>query len=310
MDSLFAGPASERRRFLDRLVLALDPNHGARVSQFERALRGRNRLLEEGARNAPWLDAIEREAAELGVAVAAARVECVTRLKALIALDRDEASPFPWADLSLEGEVEALAAEHPALAAEDKYRAALRDNRSRDAAAGRTLIGPHVGDLLVFHGPKGAPAAQSSTGEQRRCWSVSCSLTRGWWRICRAWRRSRCSTKSPHTSIRAGAPRCSMRWSASAPRCSSPAPTPPSSPGSANGRGCSKSFPGALRPGRAAQAWPASEDSQAALTPSSASARSYFASKLGSKISFESAGETSQPLARISLSNWPDAQPA
>ncbi|MGD0188512.1 MAG: DNA replication/repair protein RecF [Roseiarcus sp.] len=167
MDSLFAGPASERRRFLDRLVLALDPNHGARVSRFERALRGRNRLLEDGARNASWLDAIEREAAELGVAVAAARVECVNRLKAAIALDRDEASPFPWAELSLQGEIEALAAEHPALAAEDAYRAALRDNRSRDAAAGRTLIGPHVGDLLVVHGPKGAPAAQSSTGEQK-----------------------------------------------------------------------------------------------------------------------------------------------
>jgi len=167
MDGLFAGPASERRRFLDRLVLALDPNHGARVSQFERALRGRNRLLEEGARNAPWLEAIEREAAELGVAVAAARVECVNRLRALIALDRDEASPFPWADLVLEGEIETLAAESPALAAEDRYRALLRDNRGRDAAAGRALIGPHVGDLTVFHGPKNAPAAQSSTGEQK-----------------------------------------------------------------------------------------------------------------------------------------------
>src|ERR1035441_1760590 len=77
MDGLFIGPAGERRRVLDRLVLAIDPNHGARVSAFERALRGRNRLLEEGARNPHWLDALEREAAELGVAVAAARRECV-----------------------------------------------------------------------------------------------------------------------------------------------------------------------------------------------------------------------------------------
>ena len=116
MDSLFAGPASERRRFLDRFVLAIDPNHGARVGQFERALRGRNRLLEEGARNASWLDAIEREAAELGVAVAAARLECVRRLEALIAADRDDSSPFPWAKLALEGEVESLTASGPALA--------------------------------------------------------------------------------------------------------------------------------------------------------------------------------------------------
>jgi DNA replication and repair protein RecF len=167
MDGLFTGSAGERRRFLDRLVLAIDPSHGARVNQLERALRGRNRLLEEGARNSHWLDAIERETAELAVAVAAARSECVTRLKALIALERDDSSPFPWADLALEGDVERLVAEMPALAAEERYRAILRENRSRDAAAGRTLIGPHVGDLLAWHGPKGAPAAQASTGEQK-----------------------------------------------------------------------------------------------------------------------------------------------
>jgi DNA replication and repair protein RecF len=167
MDSLFPGPASERRRFLDRFVLAIDPSHGARVGQFERALRGRNRLLEEDRRNASWLDAIEREAAELGVAIAAARLDCVSRLEALIAAERDDASPFPWARLALEGEVEALAASGPALEAEDRYRAMLRKNRGRDAAAGRTLIGPHVGDLAVRHGPKDAPAASASTGEQK-----------------------------------------------------------------------------------------------------------------------------------------------
>ncbi|HTZ68767.1 MAG TPA: AAA family ATPase, partial [Roseiarcus sp.] len=154
MDSLFAGPASERRRFLDRFVLAIDPGHGARVGQFERALRGRNRLLEEGGRNAQWLDAIEREAAELGVAVAAARLDCVRRLEALIDAECDEASPFPWAKLELQGEIEASTASGPALNAEDRYRASLRDNRGRDAAAGRTLIGPHLSDLLVWHGPK------------------------------------------------------------------------------------------------------------------------------------------------------------
>ncbi len=167
MDSLFSGPASERRRFLDRFVLAIDPGHGARVGQFERALRGRNRLLEEGGRNASWLDAIEREAAELGVAVAAARLECVSRLEALIEAERDDSSPFPFARLALEGEVEALLVDGPALEAEDRYRVILRDSRGRDAAAGRTLVGPHVGDLAVRHGPKDAPAASASTGEQK-----------------------------------------------------------------------------------------------------------------------------------------------
>jgi len=167
MGGLFLGPASERRRFLDRLVLTLDPRHGARVGQFERALRGRNRLLEEGKRADRWLDAIEREAAELGVAVAAARRECVERLSANIARDRDETSPFPWAAIELHGDVERLASEGPSLAAEERYRALLAENRDRDAAAGRTLIGPHLSDLAVFHGPKNVAASKSSTGEQK-----------------------------------------------------------------------------------------------------------------------------------------------
>ncbi len=166
MDPLMSGPASERRKFLDRLVLAIDPSHGARVGQFERALRGRNRLLEDN-RNGVWLDALEREAAELGVAIAAARAECVNRLGGAILAERDDDSPFPWAGLRLLGEVEAMVAEGPALEAEERYRAALRDNRARDAAAGRTLIGPHLADLDVTHGPKGAPASRASTGEQK-----------------------------------------------------------------------------------------------------------------------------------------------
>ena len=167
MDGLFAGPAGDRRRFLDRLVLAVDPQHSSRYSQFERALRGRNRLLEQGGRNGAWLDALEREAAELAVAIAAARLECVARLEAAILTARDEASPFPWAEIALQGDVEALTRERPAIEAEQAYRETLSQERGRDAAAGRTLIGPHLSDLAVRHGPKAAPAAQCSTGEQK-----------------------------------------------------------------------------------------------------------------------------------------------
>ncbi|MCI0600970.1 MAG: DNA replication/repair protein RecF [Beijerinckiaceae bacterium] len=168
MDGLFAGPAGDRRRFLDRLVLAIDTNHGARVNAFERALRSRNRLLEDGpAADRRWLDAIEREAAELAVAIAAARAETVSRLSALIAETRDKTSPFPWAGLALQGDVERLAQSCPALEAEDIYRGLLRDNRSRDASAGRALIGPQAADLSVRHGPSQVLARQASTGEQK-----------------------------------------------------------------------------------------------------------------------------------------------
>jgi len=167
MDGLFTGPGSERRRFLDRLVLAVDPGHGARVAAFEKAMRGRNRLLEEDRFDLDWLAAIEAQMAELGVAVASARVETVACLERLIAATRADA-PFPHADLALEGEIEALVAGGgPSAEAEDVYRARLIDGRRRDKAAGRTLDGPHRADLAVRHGPKDMPAHLSSTGEQK-----------------------------------------------------------------------------------------------------------------------------------------------
>jgi DNA replication and repair protein RecF len=167
MDALFNGPASERRRFLDRLVLAVDAEHASRVAALERSLRSRNRLLEEPRPDPQWLDAIEHETAELAVAVAALRVETVGRLQAALGGSRDPVSLFPAAAIALDGWMERLIPQHPAVEVEDRYRALLRDNRPRDAAAGRTLEGPHLTDLAVIHLAKGMPAADASTGEQK-----------------------------------------------------------------------------------------------------------------------------------------------
>ena len=167
MDGLFGGPAAERRRFLDRLVLAVDGTHSARVNALERALRSRNRLLEQPNPDAHWLDAIEHETAEVAIAVAAARAETVRRLAAVLARDRDPASPFPWAGIALDGWIENALMEQPATEVEDRYRAVLRANRARDAAAGRTTDGTHLTDLEVLYGPKGIAAGQASTGEQK-----------------------------------------------------------------------------------------------------------------------------------------------
>jgi DNA replication and repair protein RecF len=167
LDALFRGPAGDRRRFLDRLVLAVDAEHGARVNALDRSLRSRNRLLEENSDDRLWLDAIEREVAELAIAVAAARREAVERLSNLIAATRDDASPFPFATLALTGELDELVAALPAVDAEDRYRTILRDNRGRDRAAGRTLVGPQASDLLVRHGLKDISAGTASTGEQK-----------------------------------------------------------------------------------------------------------------------------------------------
>ena len=167
MDSLFAGPPGERRRFLDRLVLAVDAGHGARVNALDRALRNRNRLLEQTGTDGRWLDAAEHEVADIAVAVAASRADTVRRLAALIAEEADPTSIFPFARLALDGAVENAVLEEAALVVEERYREVLRRSRGRDRAAGRTLEGPHLTDLAVIHGPKGIAAANASTGEQK-----------------------------------------------------------------------------------------------------------------------------------------------
>ena len=167
MDGLFAGPASERRRFLDRLVLAVDASHSARVSALERSLRSRNRLLEDARPDLHWLEAIEHETAELAVAVAALRAETVRRLQTALAASQGAATAFPFAEIALRGSMEEAVLAEPAAEVEARYRHLLRDSRARDAAAGRTLDGPHLTDLHVIYGPKGIPAADASTGEQK-----------------------------------------------------------------------------------------------------------------------------------------------
>ena len=167
MDPLFNGPASERRRFLDRLVLAVDAQHSSRVAALERSLRSRNRLLEDSPGDSHWLDAVEHETAEVAVAVAAARTETAKRLSAALDASRDNAPEFPQAQISLQGWMEQLLPDYSAIEVEDRYRGLLKDNRARDAAAGRTLDGPHLSDLVVMHTAKNIPAADASTGEQK-----------------------------------------------------------------------------------------------------------------------------------------------
>lgn len=167
MDGLFTGPASDRRKFVDRLVLAIDPSHGRRVADFEKAMRARNRLLGDGSPDRAWLDAIEAQMVDTGVAIALARLELISLLTGVIVRSADPDSPFPDALLELHGTLETLAPETAAAELEDGYRDRLADSRRADAAAGRTLEGPHRSDLAVSHRPKAMPAELCSTGEQK-----------------------------------------------------------------------------------------------------------------------------------------------
>jgi DNA replication and repair protein RecF len=170
MDGLFTGPASDRRRFLDRMVLAIDPAHGRRAADYEKTMRQRNRLLEDapGGQTDAWLSATEAQLAALGSAIIAARQELAGLLVAIIAERRGSGDPFPSAALAIEGDLEAAAREGAAAGEiEEKLIADYRDGRYRDRAAGRTLTGPHRAEFAIRHEQKDMEAARCSTGEQK-----------------------------------------------------------------------------------------------------------------------------------------------
>jgi DNA replication and repair protein RecF len=153
MDRLFTGSAGERRRFLDRLVLALEPGHAHHATRYDAAMRARNKLLAEETRDEAWLASLEAAMAEHGAELAAARARAVAALDAT--LEHAPEDEFARAAIALEGWEGADLA------------SGLKANRARDAAAGRTVEGPHRQDLAVTHRAKRMPAAQSSTGEQK-----------------------------------------------------------------------------------------------------------------------------------------------
>jgi len=164
MDGLFTGPASDRRRFLDRLVLSLDPAHGRRAADFDRAMKMRNRLLEERSGDAAWLASIETQMASLGVAMTLARSEMIGLLSRLAS--EGDRGAFPTAGLALANFLDD-ATGMPAIDLEDRYKEMLEEGRHADRAAGRTLQGPHRADLVVTHLGKQMDAARCSTGEQK-----------------------------------------------------------------------------------------------------------------------------------------------
>ena len=154
MDRLFSGPAGDRRRFLDRLVLALDPNHAHHAARYDAAMRARNKLLAEPDSADPaWLAALEAGMAEHGAALADARKRTVEALEQRLETSPDDG--FARAGIALDGW------------SGDDLAERFRSNRGRDAAAGRATEGPHRQDLAVVHRAKRQPAARSSTGEQK-----------------------------------------------------------------------------------------------------------------------------------------------
>ena len=163
MDRLFQEAASGRRRFLDRLVWALEPGHAREVSAYETALASRSRLLAQQADRA-WLAGVEDSMARHAVAVSAGRAALVGRLNEVLLAGA--AGRFPVARVVLQDPIADRLAEQPALAVEDWLRAALAESRGADAA-GSARFGAHRADMTLADAESGLTAALASTGQQK-----------------------------------------------------------------------------------------------------------------------------------------------
>jgi len=164
-DRLFTGPASDRRKFIDRFALAYSPDHGSNAIRFEKARTERNRLLSEGITDRAWYEAIETDLSKYGALIAQARVATISSLQTEITA-RETA--FPQSLIGLDGVLENKFTEGVELeSVTEDYRGELSENRQMDQRAGRTLTGPHRTELHVTHLEKAMPAGVCSTGEQK-----------------------------------------------------------------------------------------------------------------------------------------------
>ena len=166
MDRLFIGSSSDRRKFLDRLVISIDPHHRINLGKYEKAMAQRNSLLFSSNNNDKWIDSIEMQMSEYGVAIASARVVAIKILNEEI-ISRKQHSVFPPAIISINGKCESALNEISATDLEKVFISELFESRNSDRRVGRTTNGPHRTDFTLFHGTTGIEAENCSTGEQK-----------------------------------------------------------------------------------------------------------------------------------------------
>jgi recombinational DNA repair ATPase RecF len=164
MDQLFISGASTRRKFLDRIVQNFEPSHAKHIMAYEHAMRERARLLKDKNYDINWISVLENNMAEVAIPISASRVQTVEYIEEIMGeIDH----PFPKARMIVDGDIESKMHKVPAVQLEDEFRRALQKNRGLDSATGRTNVGIHKSDLLVYYKDKNLQADKCSTGEQK-----------------------------------------------------------------------------------------------------------------------------------------------
>ena len=181
--ALVKGDPSERRRFIDDLLVQRTPRLAGTRSDYERTLKQRNALLKSSSiarRSASTemlrtLEVWDEQLAAFGSELVAARISL---LDDLINLGREKYSFISGDDETLFGMkyVSALGVDTPLLLDRESWKLAIldaiRNKRKEELDRGLTLIGPHRDDILLTLGQMPAKG-YASHGES---WSIALAL--------------------------------------------------------------------------------------------------------------------------------------
>ena len=164
MDRLFQTSAQNRRNFIDRIVCSFDPNHSKRLSSYDNVYKQWLQILKSGNYNNRWLSSLEEQIAGIGVAISCARKEQIEKLNNFMEKNPDDI--FPEAFLLLDGTVEKMLNEKPAIFVEDFYKETLFNMR-KSILYNETNTVINKTDIKAIYKKKNVPANLCSTGEQK-----------------------------------------------------------------------------------------------------------------------------------------------
>ena len=165
MTFLFQGNSEERRNFLDQMIFIIEDNHKKNILNYNKYKNERIKILKKWKiNNEDWLDAVEKKMVSHGLIICDNRRNFLKKLN-LILDDLD--TEFSSFEVYLNGQLDELLLEKPAIEVEEIFLSTLKRNREKDLITGRTHYGINKTDMIVKEKKSFKEAKTFSTGQQK-----------------------------------------------------------------------------------------------------------------------------------------------
>ena len=163
-EKIFSGSASLRRNFIDRLVNLFDNDHSIRLSDYEKNIKQRTKLLKDNIDDVNWIETLEKKLSELSVSICSSRLDLLDRLSKEL---KNSVDKFPELEVGFYESIENDLTKNAAIDVEEALKEKLVANRETDRLLGGSRVGCHKSDLMVKNLQKNLSAELCSSGEQK-----------------------------------------------------------------------------------------------------------------------------------------------